>query len=76
VLVPLVTSLTRVSAGEYFHHAAPTQVVFAGETTRWEPVARLPPVTYSTAQQTPLGEWPLVAAEVEARGHETERHQV
>jgi hypothetical protein len=23
---------------------------------------RLPPVTYRAAQQTPLGEWPLVAA--------------
>ena len=30
--------------------------------TKWEPVDWLPLVTSCTAQQTPLGEWPLVAA--------------
>ena len=63
VLVPLVTPLTRVSAGDSSimpHHTSGFPQW--GETTRWEPVNQLPPVTYRTVQQTPLGEWPLVAA--------------
>jgi hypothetical protein len=38
--------------------------------------ASSPPIEYRIVQQTPLGEWPLVAAECEARGSCTERHQV
>jgi hypothetical protein len=40
----------------------------------WATIARHPPTEYRTAQQTPLGEWPLVAAECEARGSCTRRH--
>jgi hypothetical protein len=29
--------------GRHFHHAAPTQAVYARVTTRWEPAGRLPP---------------------------------
>lgn len=89
VVVPLVTSLTRVSASDFSHDAPPLKRGSTGylgtasygdlprrspywqivwelqdgvKQTRWEPVSRLPPVTYRTVQQTPLGEWPLVAA--------------
>lgn len=47
----------------HFHHASPRKRFSKrGETTRWEPVNRLPPVKHCTVQETPLGEWPLVAA--------------
>jgi hypothetical protein len=36
--------------------------------------ANSPPIEYRIVQQTPLGEWPLVAAECEARGSCTGRH--
>jgi hypothetical protein len=63
VLVPLVTTLTRVSASDTSIMPHPHKwFSCGGETTRWEPVSRLPPVTYSTVQWTPLGGWPLVAA--------------
>ena len=65
--VPLVTPLARVSASDTSIMPHPHKS-FSSETTgrrRGDDkvgASRLPPVTYRTAQQTPLGEWPLVAA--------------
>ena len=64
-IVPLVTPLTHVSASDtpiIPRHTSGFRSSGVPEMTRWEPVNRLPPVTYRAAQQTPLGEWPLVAA--------------
>jgi hypothetical protein len=76
--VPLVTPVTRVSAGQVSivprrsrpAAGARARAVALETMDGWEPIARLPPTKYRTVQQTPLGEWPLEAAEVEARGHE------
>ncbi|GAA1131114.1 hypothetical protein GCM10009630_31280 [Kribbella jejuensis] len=63
VLVPLVTSLTGVSASDSSIMPYPHKSFSCGRSDdRWEPVSRLPPVTHRTVQQTPLGEWPLEAA--------------
>jgi hypothetical protein len=71
--VPLVPPVTRVSAS----HISMMPHAFKPETANgWEPAYRLPPIEYCIAQQTPLGEWPLVAAKCEARGSCTGRHQV
>ena len=77
-LVPLVTPLARVSASDTsimphphksFSAGGPrgtggtqTDDVRDGQEDDEVGASRLPPVTCCTAQQTPLGEWPLVAA--------------
>jgi len=74
--VPLATSVTRVSASSYPHRAPPLKPG-AGETADgWERRIRSHPSEYRIVQQTPLGEWPLVAAKCEARGSWTGRHLV